>query len=39
VTLDKKKTVEVVVGPGKIDKSKHRQHMMWLYALVLKPVR
>ncbi len=39
VTLKEKKTVEVVIRPGEIDKSQHRQHMIWLYALLLTPVK
>jgi len=36
-TIESKKSIEVAVGPGEVDPSEHRQHMMWLYAVVLKP--
>jgi len=39
VTIDKKNPVRVLVGPGQVDKSKYRQHIMWLYCAVLTPVK
>ena len=38
VTIKDKKTIEVVVAPGEVDKSKYRQQMLWLYCILLKPV-
>ena len=38
VTLEDKKMIDVVVRPGEIDRSQHRQQMIWLFALMLKPV-
>ena len=26
--------MEVVVGPGEVDKGKYRQYLLWLYAIV-----
>ena len=39
MTIDEKKAVEVVIRPGEVDKSKSREHMVWLFALMLEPVK
>ena len=38
VSIKEKGNIEVSIAPGEVDKSKYRQHLLWLYCILLKPV-